>query len=96
MNDLLRYDLKFAKYDNIIQCHATSPLLSNNSIKSAIQFYCSQNIDSLFSVTEYKSRFYDLNFKAINHEIDKLIKTQDLTPIFEENSAFYIFTKNSF
>ena len=36
------------------------------------------------------------NGKPYNHDPNKLIRTQDLEPLYEENSGFYIFTKNSF
>ena len=43
-----------------------------------------------------QTRFYDKNVHAINHDPDNLIRTQDLEPWFEENSCFYLFTKDSF
>jgi CMP-N-acetylneuraminic acid synthetase len=43
-----------------------------------------------------QTRFYDENVKAINHDPDNLIPTQDLEPWFEENSCLYLFTKSSF
>ena len=32
----------------------------------------------------------------INFSLDKVIRTQDLEPLYEENSNFYIFSKDSF
>ena len=41
--------------------------------------------------------FFQLpNFNPLNHDLDNLIRTQDLDPLFEENSLFYIFSKKSF
>ena len=49
-----------------------------------------------FSVTKIQERLYDANGIPVNHIIDELVQTQDLEPIYIENSGFYIFTKESF
>ena len=58
--------------------------------------FLAENYDSLFSVTEHRVRCYDKDRNPINHNPRKLIRTQDLSPIYEENSNFYIFSRNSF
>ena len=55
-----------------------------------------EGFDSLFTVNKIQTRFYDENVKAINHDPDNLIRTQDLPPWYEENSNLYIFSKKSF
>jgi CMP-N-acetylneuraminic acid synthetase len=52
--------------------------------------------DSVFSVTRLQTRLYEENGKALNHDPNVLLRTQDLEPLFEENSNFYIFSKDSF
>jgi len=52
--------------------------------------------DSLFTVNKIQTRFYDVDAKAINHDPDKLLRTQDLEPWYEENSNLYLFTRDSF
>ncbi|HEY2981514.1 MAG TPA: acylneuraminate cytidylyltransferase family protein, partial [Anaerolineales bacterium] len=37
-------------------------------------------------------RLYDGSGQAINHDPRELIQTQDLPPVYEENSCLYIFT----
>jgi N-acylneuraminate cytidylyltransferase len=56
----------------------------------------SRGFDSIFSVTKIQTRFYERNGNPFNHNPKELLRTQDLSPLFEENSAFYIFTKDSF
>jgi CMP-N-acetylneuraminic acid synthetase len=51
--------------------------------------------DSLFSVTRQQTRLYDEAGKPLNHDPRELIQTQDLPPVFEENSCIYIFTESS-
>lgn len=100
MNDIIDYDInKISDCNHFMQTHSTNPLLSYRTIEIAINkfFIESENCyDSLFSVTKFQSRFYWKDGRAINHNPDELIRTQDLSPIYEENSNLYIFSKDSF
>jgi len=98
MNDIIDYDLSEIEGEHFLQTHSTNPLLTNKTIDKAIEKYFKElkNFDSIFSVTKVQTRFYDKNAKAINHNPNKLLRTQDLEPMYEENSNFYIFSKNSF
>ena len=51
--------------------------------------------DSLFSVTRLQTRLWDELGRAINHNPAILLQTQDLPPVFEENSCIYIFTRQN-
>jgi CMP-N-acetylneuraminic acid synthetase len=51
--------------------------------------------DSLFSVTRMQTRLWDQLGRAINHNPEILLQTQDLPPVFEENSCIYIFTRST-
>jgi CMP-N-acetylneuraminic acid synthetase len=70
-------------------------LLKPQSISKAIDHYLQNKNqhDSLFSVTRLHTRLYDQQGKALNHNPAELLQTQDLPPIFEENSCIYIFTE---
>ena len=98
MNKIIEYDLENSESDIYIQTHSTSPLLSVKSLDSAIHKMIDNptDFDSIFSVTKIQTRFYDKNGKPFNHNPKELIRTQDLDPLYEENSGFYIFTKESF
>lgn len=98
MNKIIENDLDNSDGEIYIQTHSTNPLLEVSSIDRAIHkmLEIGTSNDSIFSVTKIQTRFYDINGKAINHNPQELVRTQDLPPIFEENSCFYIFTKNSF
>jgi CMP-N-acetylneuraminic acid synthetase len=50
--------------------------------------------DSLFSVTRKNVRYWDILARPINHNQNILLRTQDLPPIFEENSCMYLFSKD--
>jgi len=98
VNKLIGYDLSETEGDIFIQTHATNPLLKSETIALALKKFVEVegNYDSVFSVNAFQSRFYHKDGSAINHNPGELIRTQDLDPIFEENSNFYIFTKASF
>jgi len=98
MNNIISYDLSKLEGEYFLQTHSTNPLLRTETIDSAIEKYFAgiEEFDSLFSVTKVQTRFYDKNAKPINHNPEELLRTQDLEPLYEENSNFYIFSKESF
>ena len=95
MNEILMYDTSQVKADYYLQTHSTNPLLKPETISAAINALLvkSYMYDSLFSVTEVKKRFWNQLAQPINHNPNILLRTQDLPPIYEENSCMYIFTR---
>lgn len=94
---LLEYDLANTDGEYFLQTHSTNPLLSAETVDHAIEKFFSQSVhDSLFSVTPVTTRMYWPDGRGINHDPDNLIRTQDLTPIYEENSCIYIFSRAGF
>ncbi len=96
MNDILLYDITQVQADFYLQTHSTNPLLKAETINKAIEAFLAQRweYDSLFSVTRWQTRLYDAYGLAINHNPNELLRTQDLPPVFEENSCLYIFTRH--
>lgn len=94
MNDILEYDTSQIRADLFLQTHTTNPLLRPETISRAIEDFVQggDRYDSLFSVTRWQTRLYDQDGRAINHDPHELIQTQDLQPVFEENSCLYLFT----
>ena len=93
---LIEYDLSQTKGDYYLQTHSTNPLVNTETIDRAIEvFFAQTEHDALFTVTPVQSRFYWPDGSAINHDPKHLIRTQDLKPIYEENSCFYIFSKET-
>lgn len=93
MNDVLLHDIAEVDSEFYLQTHATNPLLKNETMQKAIDtfFHRYPIYDSLFSVTRVQTRFWDSLARAVNHNPDILIRTQDLPPFYEENSCIYIF-----
>jgi CMP-N-acetylneuraminic acid synthetase len=95
MNEILIHDTGQVPADFYLQTHSTNPLLRAETISRAIQTFLADfpAHDSLFSVTRLQTRLYDQAGQAINHNPQELIQTQDLPPVYEENSCIYIFTR---
>lgn len=100
MNKIIANDIERYSADVYVQTHSTNPMLQTESIDKAIELFINkatnEEFDSIFSVTKIQTRLYDKNVKAYNHDPKNLIRTQDLEPLYEENSNFYIFSKDSF
>lgn len=93
---LIEYDLSQSDGTYYLQTHSTNPLLTTETVNKAIETFFAQNEhDTLFSVTEIKQRFYWPDGRGINHDPKHLIRTQDLEPIYHENSCFYVFSKET-
>jgi CMP-N-acetylneuraminic acid synthetase len=97
MNEILMYDTDHIEADLYLQTHSTNPLLKASTISKAINEFVEKSplYDSLFSVTRLQTRLWDRNTQPINHDADVLLQTQDLPPVFEENSCIYLFTKEN-
>ncbi len=97
MNEILIHDTGLYPADYYLQTHSTNPLLKAGTISRAIQLLLTNypKQDSLFSVTRWQTRFYDKDGNAVNHNPRELIQTQDLPPVYEENSCIYIFTREN-
>ncbi|MEW6504671.1 MAG: acylneuraminate cytidylyltransferase family protein [Chloroflexota bacterium] len=97
MNEILMYDTEQVAADFYLQTHSTNPLLRPQTISRAIQTFLSQYpaYDSLFSVTRLQTRLWDGLARPINHNPAILLRTQDLPPVYEENSCIYIFTRQT-
>jgi|SRR5271157_666507 len=95
MNEILLYDTSQVQADYYLQTHSTNPLLRSATIARAIQTFLSDlpAYDSLFSVTRVRKRLWDREGRPINHDPEVLLQTQDLPPVYEENSCIYMFTR---
>jgi len=97
MNDILAHDTAQVPADFYVQTHSTNPLLRAETVSRAIGAFLSAypGHDSLFSVTRWQTRLYRQDGTALNHNPRELIQTQDLPPVYEENSCLYLFTREN-
>lgn len=97
MNEILLHDTAEVEADYYLQTHSTNPLLRAETISEAVRGFLAsrERYDSLFSVTRLQTRLYDKRGEAINHDPTELLRTQDLPPVYEENSCIYIFDRQT-
>lgn len=98
MNDIIEYDIALVENEYVLQTHSTNPLLTGKTLNNAILKFedLLPDFDSLFSVTRIQTRLYWESGDAVNHDPAILLRTQDLPPLFEENSNIYLFSKDAF
>jgi len=97
MNEILMHDVDVVPAKIYLQTHSTNPLLKSETITRAIKTFQKSypENDSLFGVTRYQTRLWDANGEPVNHDPAVLLRTQDLPPLFEENSCIYIFKRET-
>lgn len=95
MNDVLLNTISQLDADFFLQTHSTNPLLSAETVSKGVQAFLDNYPihDSLFTVTRLQTRLWDGLARAINHNPNILLRTQDLPPVYEENSCMYIFSE---
>jgi CMP-N-acetylneuraminic acid synthetase len=98
MNSILAHDLELLGEGHYLQTHVTNPMLTSATVNDAIETYFASLAvyDSLFSVVRHQSRFFSAEYLPLNHDPAVLLNTQDLPPLYEENSCLYIFSHSSF
>ena len=96
MNDVLIGTTERVEAPFYLQTHSTNPLLRSETVERAIARFLAThpNHDSLFSVTRVGTRLWDGLHRPINHNPAILLRTQDLPPIYEENSCLYLFSRD--
>ncbi|WP_184442094.1 cytidylyltransferase domain-containing protein [Mycobacterium sp. AZCC_0083] len=94
MNDVLLNTLDQIDADIVLQTHSTNPFLKADTVSAALRLFMSpdREFDSIFSVTRLQARLWDAETRPVNHDPMVLLRTQDLAPLFIENSCFFIFT----
>jgi CMP-N-acetylneuraminic acid synthetase len=98
MNAVIAHDLSVLEGEHFLQTHSTNPLLTAATVDRAVEAYFEalDRRDSLFSVTRLQTRLYWKDGSPVNHDPAELLRTQDLPPVFEENSNLYVFSRSSF
>lgn len=86
-----------ADEDIVVNSHITSPCLQSATIRDALNMFLRGNCNFLHSVSKHQDCGYLKSYeKPINHDPKKLMRTQDLDPIYISNGAFFIFYAKTF
>lgn len=97
MNEILVHDAAVIDAEFFLQTHSTNPLLEPETIAAAVACFLGglPTHDSLFSVSRVQKRLWDADTRPLNHDPSVLLRTQDLPPVFEENSCLYVFSREA-
>jgi CMP-N-acetylneuraminic acid synthetase len=96
MNEVLLNDVRRIDADLYLQTHSTNPLLRTATVTAAIERLLGDPAsDSLFGVTRLQTRLWNPDGSPLNHDPSVLVRTQDLPPVYEENSCIYLFSRAS-
>lgn len=89
-DELLARVMEQLDCDIIGLLHVTNPFLSVETIETAIRWMTEDtSLDSIFGVIPRHNRFW-FKGKPVNHDISKLVRTQDLTPVNEEADVYFV------
>ena len=90
MHDVVTEVARDVEHDHILQTHSTNPLLRSETVDAAYRGILEPGEhDSLMSVMPFHHGF-TRDGAPVNHDPAVLLRTQDLPPVFEENSNIYI------
>lgn len=81
--------------DTYLLAHTTSPFVSKEAIKNALNKVVYGEYDSAFSAKRIQTFAWYEN-TPINYSLEDVPRTQDIEPIWVETSGFYIFKKSVF
>ena len=93
MNQVLQAFAREIPSDIYVMTHTTAPFIKSSSIKKGLEAVLSGDFDSSFAVKKLQD-FLWKDGRPFNYELDNIPRTQDLPPLFEETSGFYIYKSN--
>lgn len=90
MNEVLSSFAEDVPADVYVMTHTTAPFISKESIEKGLNAVISGEFDSSFAAKKLQD-FLWKDGKPFNYELENIPRTQDLPPLFEETSGFYIY-----
>lgn len=95
MNTIIEHDLGHTSAEVVLQTHSTNPLLKTATVSEALRMYLDDDAcDSVFTVTRLQQRLWDEHTAPVNHDPKVLLRTQDLAPLYIENSCLFVFERD--
>lgn len=76
--------------------HVTSPFVSREHLEECISAVSCEGYDSAFTAHRIQKLLWQEDCTPLNFNAEKVPRTQDLHPLFEEVSAAYVFRKSTF
>ena len=93
MNEVLSSFANDVPADIYVMTHTTAPFIKADSICKGLKAVQSGEYDSSFAAKKLQD-FLWKDGTPFNYTLDNIPRTQDLPPLYEETSGFYIYKKN--
>lgn len=93
--EIIEYFLRDVVADIYVLTHVTQPFTKPESMEEALKKVISGEYDSAFSAREIQDYCW-YQGKPFNYDMQDIVTTQNLEPIYMETGAFYIFTREVF
>lgn len=90
MNDVLSEFANEISADIYVMTHTTAPFIKKESIEKGLDAVISGKYDSAFAAKKVQD-FLWKDGAPFNYTLDNIPRTQDIPPLFEETSGFYIY-----
>lgn len=90
MNEVLCSFARDVPADIYVMTHTTAPFIRKESIERGLQAVLDGSYDSAFAVKKLQD-FIWKDGKPFNYQLSAIPRTQDLEPLYEETSGFYIY-----
>ncbi|MGO5544418.1 acylneuraminate cytidylyltransferase family protein [Blautia sp. HCP3S3_H10_1] len=90
MTDVLECFAKEVPADIYVMTHTTAPFISEKSIHKGLEAVLSGKYDSSFAAKKLQD-FLWKDGVPFNYDLTNIPRTQDLKPLYEETSGFYIY-----
>ncbi len=90
MNEVLKAFARDVPADVYVMTHTTAPFVSADSIEKGVKAVLGGEYDSAFAVKKIQDFLWKDN-SPFNYSLNNIPRTQDLPPMFEETSGFYIY-----
>lgn len=94
--DIISECMKVVSADVYMFSHCTSPFVTVEHFEECINAVRNGKYDSSFTGEKIQKLLWTDENKPLNFEPDKIPRTQDLKPIYNEIPAAYVFTKEVF
>lgn len=90
MTEVLTCFTKEVPADVYVMTHTTAPFVSKESIEKGLDAVISGEYDSAFAAKKLQDFLWSAG-QPFNYKLDNIPRTQDLPPLYEETSGFYIY-----
>lgn len=90
MTEVLNCFTQEVPADIYVMTHATAPFVSKKSIEKGLRAVESGEFDSSFAAKKLQDFLWKEGV-PFNYKLDQIPRTQDIPPLYEETSGFYIY-----